>query len=179
MAQEVQNLLVQLEITTCEVIKLILGCEGWTATHYLVRCSSFPRDLTTALRMAYLCCLSHSAICSHTLFTKRDVYYMCRPLFRSPEAVDRGLTQLSSLLSVHRNDLNITAAPKGLVVGRVVYVDEFGNTVDVRMFGDAGCLIPARPERLMHIVVDARGIIVYVVSALNSFGATSNSITSI
>ncbi|KAI0557296.1 Type IIB DNA topoisomerase [Gracilaria domingensis] len=113
-----------------------------------------------ALRISYLAFLAHSSIRCGKVITKRDVFYMCRSLFPTPESVDRCLSHLSSALDIHRNQLNIVAVPKGLVVGRVTFVDEFENAIDVGMFGNTGCLIPSRPERLKNIVSDAHAIIV-------------------
>lgn len=113
-----------------------------------------------ALRVAYLASLAHSHILQGKLLTKRDIYYMCRALFASPASVDRALDTLSEGLQVPRNELNIVAAPKGIVSGNVAFVDEAGHAVNVGMFGPDGCLIPPRPERMREVVTDACAVVV-------------------
>lgn len=115
-----------------------------------------------ALRLAYLASLSHLHIRQNRLLTKRDVYYMCRPLFPNTFVVDRTLEALSKLLHIPRNDLCIVAAPKGLVSGTIAYVDEAHDFVSVTMFGPDGCIIPSRPERISQVSTDACAILVYV-----------------
>lgn len=115
-----------------------------------------------ALRIAYMAALVHPAVMYNKLFTKRDIYYMCRPLFQNPAIVDRTLHSLASCVGVNRNDINVVAAPKGIVVGPVSFVDEAGYQVDVALFGREGCLIPPRPERMTSILIDASAIVVYV-----------------
>lgn len=118
------------------------------------------RTAMGALRVAYLASLAHSHILQGTLLTKRDIYYMCRALFSSPASVDRALAALSEGLQVPRNELNIVAAPKGIVTGSVAFVDEAGHAVNVDMFGPDGCLIPPRPERIREVVTDACAVVV-------------------
>lgn len=115
-----------------------------------------------SLRIAYLASLAHSHVRQGKLLTKRDIYYMCRLLFSSPASVDRALDALSEGLQVPRNDLNIVAAPKGIVAGNIAFVDEDGHYLNVAMFGPDGCLIPPRPERMRDVVTDACAVVVYV-----------------
>lgn len=122
-------------------------------------------SLLSSLRVVYLAIHSHSCIQQNQVLTKRDVYYMCRSLFANVSRVDRALAILSSITGVQRNDMNIVAAPKGLVVGQVAFVDESANEINVSMFGVDGCLIPSRPERMLHVSSDASAIIVYAKNA--------------
>lgn len=123
---------------------------------------STARMPITALRIAYLASIAHGGIASRTLICKRDVYYMCSALFPKQTLVDSALSALGLVLNVDRNDLNIIAAAKGIVAGRVCFVEESGCRVDVGMFGSHGCLIPARPERMTHVEISASATLVYV-----------------
>lgn len=120
------------------------------------------RTPLTCLRIAYAASLSHECITTNNVISKRDVYYLCRQLFPKETLVDTTLKCLASIVNVDRNDLNIVAAAKGFVAGRVVFVEESGCRVDVSMFGSQGCLIPARPDRMSDVSVDAIAVLVYV-----------------
>lgn len=126
---------------------------------YSARVAS-KRELPVALRIAYLASVCHSNISRGCVLTKRDIYYMCSALFPSPATVDRALAILAADLDVPRNDLNVVAAPKGLVSGCLSFVDEEGNAVNVGMFSEQGCLIPSRPERAASIETDADALVV-------------------
>lgn len=119
-----------------------------------------PRTLQSALRIVYLASLSYDNIKSNRLTTKRDLYYLCRPLFGNIATVDRALTNLAELINVDPNDLHIVAAAKGLVAGPVSFVEESGCHVDVARFGNQGSFIPARPERMRNIEFHAKGVLV-------------------
>lgn len=117
------------------------------------------RTSIVALRMAYLAAIAHNQIQSESILTKRDVYYMCRSIFPNPESVDRALTILSKETGIMRNDLNIVAAPKGLVSGNLSFIDENGHYVDIAKFSGDGCLIPPRPERICEVKTQAKAIV--------------------
>lgn len=150
----------RLEYIACSITKCILRTEDGRVFHHVIPSLTFRCSDLVALRVAYLASLSHNLILHQKLITKRDVYYMCRALFPNPESVDRALMHLASISNAHRNELHIIAAPKGLVAGNVSYCDGAGNLIDVSMFGNEGCLIPARPERMLNIIMDAKAILV-------------------
>ena len=164
-----QNLLTQLQDVVVFFVKTFLPTEssqpqGASEERELIRKKFLPppfgyRTPLGALRVAYLASISHEHIRERRILTKRDLYYMCRPLFNTPTAVDRALSCLSNCTKVCRNDLNIVAAPKGLVAGPMSFTDEYNNYIDVGMFGIQGCLIPSRPERVRSIQTQATGIL--------------------
>lgn len=116
--------------------------------------------MMTSLRIAYLATVAHTNILEERILTKRDIYYICPQLFANPAFVDRALATLSVGLNIPRNDLNIVAAPKGIVSGCVAFVEEDGHEVNVAMFSSEGCLIPPRPERMQNVTTDACAIVV-------------------
>lgn len=121
---------------------------------------SCPRQARTSLRIAFAASLALQNIIKRRLLTKRDLYYICRPLFRHMSHVDSTLAALASQMRCTRNDLRMVAAPKGIVYGRVLFVDEDGCSVNVFMFGVDGCLIPPRPECMRNVIVHADAILV-------------------
>lgn len=126
---------------------------------YLPHPHSTRKNLPS-LRIAYLASLSHTTIHEARILTKRDVYYICRPLFPNPASVDRALAALAAALNLPRNHLNIVAAPKGIVTGRVAFVDEHGHAIDLSLFAADGCLVPPRPERITDLTTDACAVVV-------------------
>lgn len=114
------------------------------------------------LRAAYVASVSHALLHTGATMTKRDLYYLCRALFRTSVSADRAVTALARSLGVPSNDLNIVAAPKGIASGPVSWIDESNAHVSVGGFGPAGALIPARPERLRRLRTSASLILVYV-----------------
>ena len=84
---------------------------------------------------------------------------MCRTLFPSQQTADTALSALGKRICIHTNDLNIVAAPKGIVTGPITYVGEHVDQVDLALFGPQGNLIPPRPERLRDLKCHAHLIL--------------------
>ncbi|KAA1472807.1 topoisomerase acting in meiosis [Dentipellis sp. KUC8613] len=61
--------------------------------------------------------LAHEALIKDTPMTKRDMYYMDVPLFKSQSVVDRLVDDLAATIDVGRAELNIRASSKGLLCG--------------------------------------------------------------
>lgn len=123
--------------------------------------SKRKHTVTDILRSLYLSAIAFQSIRHATLITKRDVHYMCHTLFPTTATVHTCLNALSKSLGItNPNDLRIIAAPKGLVAGCLSFVDEFDNTVHVHGFGEQGCLLPPRPERIKKMSFSARAVII-------------------
>lgn len=58
-----------------------------------------------------------TAILSNTVVTKRDIYYHQPELFGKQENVDKWIDDIAFTCGVRRQDLMVTASPKGLVSG--------------------------------------------------------------
>lgn len=159
-----QNLLRSLQNVVSYFIVSFFEEEGWMkklrCRMQLLPYSAKPCSIDVALRVAYLASLAIKNIEESKLTTKRDICYLCRPLFANVAVVQRALSLLADIVSVETHDLNIVAAAKGLVTGPVTFVDEVGCQVDVARFGTQGCFIPARPEKMRCIEVRASGILV-------------------
>lgn len=145
------------------VVPMMTMITGRTSFHNRkFECNDYTRSELKSLRIVYLASLAQSNIMEGKLLTKRDVYYMERGLFPNPQAVDRALTALSEIVQAPRNDLNIVAAPKGLVAGSIAFTDEDGHSVNVSLFGADGCLIPCRPERMQEVHSNAHAVVLCV-----------------
>ncbi|KAM0813327.1 putative Spo11/DNA topoisomerase VI subunit A [Seiridium cardinale] len=59
----------------------------------------------------------HEALVSHTIITKRHIFYQDKTLFVTQNYVDQMIDDIAFSFGVSRDALNIVATPKGLVVG--------------------------------------------------------------
>jgi DNA topoisomerase VI subunit A len=103
----------------------------------------------------------------HTAFifnenSLRDCYYMCSKLFGRQSNADAAAARVAASIPTMRNNLNIVAAPKGLVAGDLTYVTEHGNLISVDLFAPNGVFIPPRPERMANIATNAPFVLMYV-----------------
>ncbi|KAI9149479.1 Meiotic recombination protein rec12 [Paramyrothecium foliicola] len=76
--------------------------------------------------------LSHDALVSGTVLTKRHIYYQHQELFGKQQNVDDLVDDLALTLAVSRDDLNIVAAAKGVVSGPVAMVMRNGSRLDAQ-----------------------------------------------
>ncbi|KAK7432420.1 endodeoxyribonuclease [Neonectria magnoliae] len=74
--------------------------------------------------------LSHDALVSGTILTKRHIYYQHQDLFEKQSQVDELVDDLALTLGVNRGDLNIVAASKGVLAGRLVVELKDGSRLD-------------------------------------------------
>ncbi|KAK4157192.1 Spo11/DNA topoisomerase VI subunit A [Chaetomidium leptoderma] len=87
--------------------------------------------------------MSHEALLSGNLITKRNIYYQNTTLFKSQSVVDDMVDNLAFTLGVGREDLNIVAAAKGLISGPVDLVLRDGSTHSCDVPGDTGMMLPS------------------------------------
>ncbi|QBZ54767.1 hypothetical protein PoMZ_10476 [Pyricularia oryzae] len=86
--------------------------------------------------------ISHQALITGNLVTKRNIFYQARDLFREQAVVDRLVDDVAFTLGVGRHSLNITAAGKGLIIGPISFVLNGGARVccdNVRTEGTIIC----------------------------------------
>ncbi|KFY24316.1 hypothetical protein V493_05317 [Pseudogymnoascus sp. VKM F-4281 (FW-2241)] len=74
--------------------------------------------------------LSHEALVTGIVTTKRDIYYRDLDLFVKQAVVDRYIDDLAFTLSVPRDALNIVATAKGLLSGSLLIHKHDGQTID-------------------------------------------------
>ncbi|KAK3297443.1 Spo11/DNA topoisomerase VI subunit A [Chaetomium fimeti] len=87
--------------------------------------------------------MSHEALLSGNLITKRNIYYQNPDLFRSQSVVDDMVDNLAFTLGVGREDLSIVAAAKGLISGPIDLILRDGSTHSCDIAGDTGSLLPS------------------------------------
>ncbi|KAJ6438226.1 Nad dependent epimerase dehydratase family protein [Purpureocillium lavendulum] len=71
---------------------------------------SFPESQKFA-RLLLIIQLSHDALVSGTVLTKRHIYYQHQELFERQRVVDELVDDLAATLAVQRDDLNIVRQP--------------------------------------------------------------------
>ncbi|XXH00861.1 hypothetical protein Hte_007212 [Hypoxylon texense] len=82
------------------------------------------KRFTCLLQILHMC---HEALVSGYITTKRNIYYQYPDLFGSQQYVDRLVDDIAFTFGVGRNALNIVAASKGLVAGKVLLT--LGNDI--------------------------------------------------
>ncbi|KAK4142312.1 Spo11/DNA topoisomerase VI subunit A [Dichotomopilus funicola] len=87
--------------------------------------------------------MSHQALLSGNIITKRNIYYQNPGLFKSQSFVDVMVDNLASTLGIGREDLNIVAAAKGLISGPINITLRDGSTHCCDAPGDSGMLLPS------------------------------------
>ncbi|KXX77742.1 Meiotic recombination protein rec12 [Madurella mycetomatis] len=87
--------------------------------------------------------LSHEALLSGKLITKRNIYYQNPELFKTQSVVDDMVDSLAFTLGVGRDDLNIVAAAKGLISGPIELTLSDGSVNNCGLPSDTGLLLPA------------------------------------
>ncbi|RDA95904.1 hypothetical protein CP533_5207 [Ophiocordyceps camponoti-saundersi (nom. inval.)] len=93
-------------------------------------------------RVLFILQLSHDALVSGDVLTKRQIYYQYQDLFDKQRVVDDLVDDIALTLDTHRDNLNIVASTKGLLSGRLIIRLRDGSTIDASS-GDAGTPVPS------------------------------------
>ena len=102
--------------------------------------------------------LVHEVVTKGIHVTKRDLFYTDVKLFKKQEESDAVLDDAACTIGCPRSCLNVVAADKGLVVGRVSF-DEDGDPIDCTRMGVTGKAIPAYIDKITNIRSDAEFIL--------------------
>lgn len=86
--------------------------------------------------------------------TKRDLFYTDVKLFQDQSQSDAILDDVSCILGCTRSSLNVVAAEKGVVVGRLTFTDD-GDEIDCTRMGVGGKAIPPNVDRVGGMRSDA------------------------
>ncbi|KAE9589973.1 putative DNA topoisomerase (ATP-hydrolyzing) [Lupinus albus] len=86
--------------------------------------------------------------------TKRDLFYTDVKLFQDQMQSDAVLDDVSCMLGCTRSSLNVVAAEKGVVVGRLIFSDN-GDMIDCTKMGMGGKAIPPNIDRVGDMQSDA------------------------
>ena len=90
--------------------------------------------------------------------TKRDLFYTDVKLFKKQEESDAVLDDAACMLGCPRSCLNVVAADKGLVVGRLQFRED-GDLIDCTRMGVTGKAIPAYIDKITEIRSDAEFVL--------------------
>ncbi|XWS66953.1 hypothetical protein CRYUN_Cryun05aG0244400 [Craigia yunnanensis] len=86
--------------------------------------------------------------------TKRDLFYTDVKLFQDQIQSDAVLDDVSCMLGCTRSSLNVIAAEKGVVVGRLIFSDN-GDMIDCTKMGMGGKASPPNIDRVGDMQSDA------------------------
>ncbi|KFY71813.1 hypothetical protein V499_08004, partial [Pseudogymnoascus sp. VKM F-103] len=104
--------------------------------------------------------LSHEALVTGIVTTKRDIYYRDPDLFIKQAIVDRYIDDLAFTLSIPRNALNIVATAKGLLSGSLYIHKHDGQTIDCSSENEVHLSPPAPFRPSKTILTTPQGILV-------------------
>ncbi|PQE23868.1 meiotic recombination spo11 protein [Rutstroemia sp. NJR-2017a BBW] len=108
--------------------------------------STSPREAWKFITLLRILELSHEALVTGNVITKRDLYYRDPELFAEQSFVDRYLDDIAYTLSLKRDALNVVAAAKGLLTGCLTVTKKDGSVIDYSSGVDLQ-LVPA----VMHV----------------------------
>ncbi|TQS34981.1 hypothetical protein Golomagni_04612 [Golovinomyces magnicellulatus] len=103
--------------------------------------------------------LSHEALVTGIVITKRDVYYKEPELFKHQSVVDRYLNDIAFTFGVERDALNVVAAAKGLIAGSFTVTQYGCSSIDCSQ-GLEGVLVPSCEKIKSIITYDVCWILV-------------------
>ncbi|PPD92328.1 hypothetical protein GOBAR_DD10732 [Gossypium barbadense] len=98
--------------------------------------------------------LVHQLCLKNIHVTKRDLFYTDVKLFQDQVQSDAVLDDVSCILGCTRSSLNVIAAEKGVVVGRLIFSDN-GDMIDCTKMGMGGKAIPPNIDRVGDMQSDA------------------------
>ncbi|XAR69020.1 DNA topoisomerase (ATP-hydrolyzing) [Bertholletia excelsa] len=98
--------------------------------------------------------LIHQLCLKNIHVTKRDLFYTDVKLFQDQTQSDSVLDDVSCILGCTRSSLNVVAAEKGVVVGRLIFSDN-GDMIDCTKMGMGGKAIPPNIDRVGDMQSDA------------------------
>lgn len=91
--------------------------------------------------------------------TKRDLFYTDVKLFKAQGESDSVIEDVACLIGCTRTSLNVVASQKGVVIGRLSFVED-GDPIDCSRMGVGGKGIPPFTDKITNIQSDAKFILV-------------------
>jgi len=98
--------------------------------------------------------LVHGVLTKGIHVTKRDLFYTDVKLFKDQKDSDGVLDDVSCMLGCTRNSLHVVASEKGVVVGRLQYLED-GDEIDCTRMGVGGKAIPSNMTKVTSMRSDA------------------------
>ncbi|XP_024383596.1 DNA topoisomerase 6 subunit A [Physcomitrium patens] len=98
--------------------------------------------------------LVHQLCTKQIHVTKRDLFYTDVKLFQEQGQSDTILDDVSCMLGCTRSSLNVVASEKGVVVGRLIFIED-GDRIDCTKMGVGGKAIPPNIDKVQGMESDA------------------------
>ncbi|KAJ8612379.1 hypothetical protein CTAYLR_007948 [Chrysophaeum taylorii] len=102
--------------------------------------------------------LVHEVVGKGIHVTKRDLFYTDVKLFKKQDESDAVLDDAACTIGCPRSCLNVVAADKGLVVGRLSFLED-GDPIDCTRMGVTGKAIPSYIDKITDVRSDAEFIL--------------------
>jgi meiotic recombination protein SPO11 len=102
--------------------------------------------------------LLHAVLHKRIHITKRDLFYTDVKLFVDQQESDGVLDDVATMIGCTRSNLHVVASDKGLVVGRVQFVED-GDPIDCTRMGVGGKAIPPYIDKIQNITSDAEFVL--------------------
>jgi len=131
-----------------ELDRIVLGNKRGTRSFLSVREARKSAITTRVLQ------LIHSVLRKRIHITKRDLFYTDVKLFVDQAESDGVLDDIATLVGCTRSNLHVVASDKGLVVGRISFVED-GDFIDCTRMGVGGKAIPPYIDKIEDIKSDA------------------------
>jgi hypothetical protein len=143
-AMEIPSRAASNQIYVPELDRIVLGSKRGTRSFLSVKESRKTAITTRVLQ------LLHSVLRKRIHITKRDLFYTDVKLFVDQAESDGVLDDIACMLGCTRSNLHVVASDKGLVVGRISFVED-GDFIDCTKMGVGGKAIPPYIGRWDHI----------------------------
>lgn len=102
--------------------------------------------------------LLHAVLVKRIHITKRDLFYTDVKLFVDQAESDGVLDDVATMIGCTRSNLHVVASDKGLVVGRVQFVED-GDPIDCTRMGVGGKAIPPYIDKIENLQSDAEFVL--------------------
>lgn len=102
--------------------------------------------------------LLHTVLLKKIHITKRDLFYTDVKLFVDQSDSDGCLDDIATMIGCTRSNLHVVASDKGLVVGRISFVED-GDFIDCTKMGVGGKAIPPYIDKITDIRSDAEFVL--------------------
>eukprot|EP00979_Chaetoceros_neogracilis_P008348 scaffold1862_cov268-Chaetoceros_neogracile.AAC.13 len=140
------------QIYVPELDRIVLGEKRGTRS--FLNAKEARKSAITARVMQLL----HTVLLKKIHITKRDLFYTDVKLFVDQSDSDGCLDDIATMIGCTRSNLHVVASDKGLVVGRISFVED-GDFIDCTKMGVGGKAIPPYIDKITDIRSDAEFVL--------------------
>lgn len=140
------------QIYVPELDRIVLGEKRGTRSFLNVK-EARKSAITTRVMQ-----LLHTVLLKRIHITKRDLFYTDVKLFVDQTESDGVLDDIATMIGCTRSNLHVVASDKGLVVGRITFVED-GDFIDCTKMGVGGKAIPPYIDKITDIQSDAEFVL--------------------